>query len=175
MKNIICLAAVAALLFSGAASLFAQEGEGAGGTAVPKDTCVSGMKWTAGNQESPLMDPGGSCIVCHASRGGPRFIVAGTVYRELTEPNDCFGVEGAVVQLKDAKGKLVKLTTVASGNFFLQERGNALALPFTASVTWKGGERKMMSPQSSGNCADCHTAKGANGAPGRVIAPAPKS
>jgi mono/diheme cytochrome c family protein len=175
MKKLLSIAVAGVLLFSVTSLIAAEDGEGAAGTAVSKDTCVSGMKWTAGNQESPLMDPGGSCIVCHASRGGPKFLVAGTVYRELTEPNDCFGVEGAVVQLKDAKGKIWKLTTVASGNFYLQERGNALAMPFTVSVTYKGGERKMMSQPSSGNCAECHTAKGANGAPGRVIAPAPKT
>ena len=29
----------------------------------------------------------------------------------------------------------------------------------------------MATPQSTGNCASCHTAKGANGAPGRIVAP----
>jgi mono/diheme cytochrome c family protein len=29
----------------------------------------------------------------------------------------------------------------------------------------------MSTPQSTGNCAACHTAKGVNGAPGRIIIP----
>jgi hypothetical protein len=133
--------------------------------------CLTGMKWTNGDEGSPDMHPGRSCIDCHASGEGPRFIVAGTVFRELNEPSDTYGVRGVVVQLTDAKDKVIRLTTNAAGNFMLRARGNPIALPFTAKVLFKGREAEMATPQSTGNCAACHTARGENGAPGRIVAP----
>jgi hypothetical protein len=79
--------------------------------------------------------------------------------------------EGAVVRLTDAKGKLTTLTTNKAGNFMLRFRGNTFAMPFTAKVMFKGNERVMATPQSTGNCAGCHTARGAAGAPGRILLP----
>jgi hypothetical protein len=133
--------------------------------------CLTGMKWTGGDEGSPDMHPGRSCIDCHARGEGPRFVVAGTVFRQLGEPNDTYGVRGAVVQLTDAKGNVVRLTTSTAGNFMLRARGNPIAFPFTAKVFYQGRESEMVTPQSSGNCAACHTPKGGNGAPGRIIAP----
>jgi hypothetical protein len=154
------MAAVAILLFSTAGIAFAEQGG-----------CVSGMKWTGGDSESPEMHPGGNCIECHAAGEGPRFLAAGTVYRQLNEPNDCYGVQGVVVQLTDAKGRVHVLKTNRAGNFMLRARGQSLAMPFTAQVKLNGQSAEMATPQSTGNCASCHTAKGANGAPGRVIIP----
>jgi hypothetical protein len=133
--------------------------------------CLTGMKWTDGDEGSPDMHPGRSCIDCHALGEGPRFIIAGTVFRQLNEPNDTYGVKGVVVQLTDAKGKVIRLTTNTSGNFMLRARGNPIAFPFTAKVLFQGREAEMATPQSTGNCAACHTAKGENGAPGRIVAP----
>jgi len=167
-----CIAATFFLLL-GATLVFAQEGESAGsGATVSKDTCLSGMKWTEGNAGSPLMHPGGNCIACHQAGEGPAFLSSGTVYQQLKESDDCYGVEGATVQLTDAKGQVIKLTTNKAGNFSLRARGATLAMPFKAKVILKGKERAMMTGQSAGNCASCHTAKGANGAPGRIIIPA---
>jgi len=128
-------------------------------------------KWTLGDRESPLMHPGMSCIDCHAKGEGPRFLIAGTVFQSLAEADDVYGVKDVTVQITDAKGKVFKLTTNASGNFFLEARGNTLTAPFTAKVIVNGKERAMGSPQSSGSCNVCHTAKGVNGAPGRIIVP----
>jgi hypothetical protein len=133
--------------------------------------CLPGMKWTGGDEGSPDMHPGKSCIDCHAQGEGPRFIVAGTVFKELTEPDDTYGVKGVVVQLTDAKGKVIRLTTNAAGNFMLRAHGNTIVFPFTAKVLFQGREGEMVTPQSTGNCAACHTAHGANGAPGRIVAP----
>ncbi len=102
----------------------------------------------------------GNCISCHARGEGPRFLAAGTVYQQLDEPDDCYGVKGVVVQLTDAKNKVYKMTSNAAGNFTLR-RGGPLAFPI-------GG---MTAPQMTASCAACHTASGANGAPGRVVAP----
>jgi hypothetical protein len=159
MGRMIVLAA-AVLLLLGTGDLFAQQGG-----------CLSGMKWTGGNSESPEMHPGGNCISCHASGEGPRFLVAATVYRKLDEPTDCYGVQGAVVELTDAKGRLVSLKTNRAGNFMLRARGQTIAMPFTAKVKFADQTAEMATPQSTGNCASCHTAQGANGAPGRILAP----
>jgi mono/diheme cytochrome c family protein len=133
--------------------------------------CLSGVQWTRGNSESPEMHPGGSCIDCHAQGEGPKFLAAGTVFQALTEPDDCYGVKGVVVQLTDAKGQVLAVTTNASGNFFFGGRGMTITFPITAKLIAGGTTREMSSEQSTGNCALCHTAKGANGAPGRIIAP----
>jgi hypothetical protein len=164
--------AAAILLLSGGGLVCAESGEGAAtGTTAANTACLSGMKWTGGDSESPEMHPGSDCIACHASGEGPRFLVAGTVYQKLDEPIDCYGAEGAVVRLTDGKGKLTTLTTNKAGNFMLRFRGNTFAMPFTAKVMFKGNERVMATPQSTGNCAGCHTARGAAGAPGRILLP----
>jgi hypothetical protein len=117
------------------------------------------------------MHPGLSCIDCHSKGEGPRFLAAGTVFQALTELDDCCGVKGVVVQLTDANGQVLAVTTNASGNFFFGGRGTTMAFPITAKLISGTRTREMGSEQSTGNCAACHTAKGANGAPGRIIAP----
>lgn len=130
----------------------------------------SGLKWIGGNRESPLMHPGMSCIACHVKSGeGPRYQVAGTVYTNIDEKDDYFGVEGVVVQVTDKKGVVASYTTNKAGNFFSGR--SALSLPLTVKVLRGKAELPMSSPATSGDCASCHTAKGANGAPGRVVAP----
>ena len=160
------------LLFSAAVMAAGQENEGgATGTKVSTTTCLSGMKWTSGDSGSQEMHPGRNCIDCHSQGEGPKFLVAGTVFTALTEPDDCYGVEGVVVQLTDAKGAIIKMTSNKAGNFNTRGRNVTIAFPFTAALQFKGLESAMGTPQSTGNCAMCHTAKGANGAPGRIIAP----
>ena len=172
MHSKVAVAAGAFLLLSATAVVLAQENEsGAFGTVVPKTTCLSGMKWTNGNAGSPEMHPGSSCIDCHSSSEGPRFIVAGTVYQKFDEPNDCYGVEGVVVQITDAKGKVTRLTTNLAGNFTASARAFSFTMPIKVKIIYKDKERAMMTAQSTGNCLSCHTARGANGAPGRIIIP----
>jgi hypothetical protein len=156
-KRMIMVCACAVLLLVGGAFASAQ------GTTV--------TKWTQGDRGSPLMHPGMSCIDCHAKGEGPRFLIAGTVFKSLTEADNVYGVEGVTVQITDAKGNVFKLTTNASGNFYLQARGNTLVMPFTAKVISNGKERAMGSAQSTGSCNTCHAAKGLNGAPGRILIP----
>jgi hypothetical protein len=143
----------------------------AAGYVSAQQSGVAKKTWTRGDEESPEMHPGLSCIDCHARGEGPKFIIAGTVFQSISEADDVYGVPGAVVQITDAKGKVRKLTTNASGNFFLKAWGNSVSMPFTAKVIYKGNENAMATPQSSGNCAACHTAQGLNGAPGRIIVP----
>ncbi len=143
----------------------------AAGSATAEQSGTAGKTWTGGDSESPEMHPGLSCIGCHAKGEGPRFVIAGTVFQNISEKDDVYGVPGAVVQITDAKGKVRKLTTNASGNFSLRAWGNTIALPFTAKVMYKGNENAMGTPQSTGDCAACHTAQGMKGAPGRIIVP----
>ena len=131
---------------------------------------ASGLKWVGGNSGSQLMHPGLSCIVCHSRGEGPRYQVAGTVYAALDQRDDYYGVADVVVQVTDAKGKVAKYATNKAGNFY-SGHFSSLKAPFAVKVLGKKGERAMGSPAPSGDCASCHTAAGAEGAPGRVIAP----
>jgi hypothetical protein len=129
------------------------------------------MQWTAGDSGSPEMHPGANCITCHSKGEGPAYLVAGTVYQAFHEPDNCYGVEGVVVQITDANGQVIKLTTNKAGNYTVRTKDGAIAMPFHAKVIFQGKERMMMGAKGNGNCANCHTMNGANGAPGRVIIP----
>jgi len=140
------------------------------GQPVPVEQCASGLIWANGDEESPLMHPGGDCIGCHTAEDeGPTFAIAGTVYEGLAAAIDCFGVSGVTVELTDDAGQVVRMTTNEAGNFFLKSRDVTLQMPYTAKVIVNGVESVMATPQSDANCATCHSAEGANGAPGRII------
>lgn len=132
--------------------------------------CTSGRSWTGGNKGSSQMHPGKGCIGCHASSAAaPKFSVAGTVYPTGHEPDDCYSTaSGAIVEVTDAAGKVLTLTTNSVGNFYST---TSLSLPYRAKVKYMGRERAMGSSQSSGDCNSCHTQTGAGGAPGRVLLP----
>ena len=44
---------------------------------------------------SPEMEPGGDCIGCHSSNGGPSFVIAGTVMASSHDDTNCQGVPGS--------------------------------------------------------------------------------
>jgi hypothetical protein len=167
------MAALAVLLVLAPLALFAQ-GQAGLGNLNPRLVAVAkgpaGLKWIGGNAESPLMHPGLDCISCHNRGEGPLFQVAGTVYAEIDEQDDYFGVEGIVVQATDKAGKSLSLKTNKAGNFY-SGRGSSLALPLTVKVFAGKAERDMESPAPSGNCASCHSAQGAHDAPGRIMKP----
>ena len=134
-------------------------------------TCSTGVRWTGGDSESSLMRPGGDCIGCHVAVGeGPRYLVAGTVHGAVADEDDCAGLQGAVVRITGADDKVYELTTNAAGNFSLSEC-ETIALPYTASVSFEGQTLPMLTPQEDLNCATCHTAEGAQEAPGRITLP----
>jgi hypothetical protein len=160
----------AAILAAAAFACLSLGAQGLDSRLVAKADGPSGLKWIGGDRESPLMRPGMSCIGCHSRGEGPRFQVAGTVYTNIDEKDEYFGVEGLVVQVTDAVGTVAKYPTNKAGNFY-SGRSPSLKAPFAVKVLGKKGENPMASPAPSGDCASCHTAKGANGAPGRVIAP----
>jgi len=134
---------------------------GSGGTSGP---CTSGKTWTGGN--GPDMAPGYDCLACHS------FPAAGTIFPTAHEVNNCDGTaaNGLKVVITGADGKVVTITpSPTSGDFYAD---TAISFPFTAKVTdASGGVRAMMASQMVGNCNACHTVAGANGAPGRIMAP----
>jgi mono/diheme cytochrome c family protein len=139
-------------------------------------TCQSGKSYSGGGG-SAYMNPGMACITCHKSNGdGPVFQIAGTVFPALHEADKCISAVGTsvTVVITDAAGTVVTLPVNSSGNFSYggSRRSGALQLPFTAKVVAADGKvRAMSSPQENGDCNSCHTVGGANGAPGRIMAP----
>jgi hypothetical protein len=116
------------------------------------------------------MDPGRACLACHQVQGGPRFSVGGTVYPTAHEPNNCYGVAGGLsVVITDKNGKTVTLQVGATGNF--NSGSQQIVPPFNAQVTDGTKTRAMADPITAGDCNSCHTETGANGAPGRIVAP----
>ncbi len=139
------------------------------------DTCTSGTMWTGGNRESELMHPGLACIDCHSSmREGPYLYVAGTVYASGREVPDCNGIRSTgsdpvTVEITDATGYVLNLHPNAAGNFL--DEDFPLTFPVTARVLYQDRERRMTAPITNGDCNSCHTLRGANGAPGRIVVP----
>jgi mono/diheme cytochrome c family protein len=138
--------------------------------------CTSNTFWKGGNGGddddnggTSTMHPGVACITCHTIQGGPSFKIAGTVYPTAHEPNDCDGVKGGLtVIVTDAHGKDTPLTVNSAGNFYSESNIKA---PFHVRVTNGTKVRAMNGSLTAGDCNSCHTVAGANGAPGRILAP----
>ncbi len=118
------------------------------------------------------MRPGNACLSCHGVGSEQAFVLAGTVYPTAHEPDNCNGTSGGSgvsVVITDANNKTMTLQVNSVGNFYSQ--GRTLATPYRAKVVSAAGERAMGASQSTGDCNSCHTQDGANGAPGRIMAP----
>jgi hypothetical protein len=61
------------------------------------------------------------------------------------------------------------LNANAAGNFYIEK--GTLSTPYTAKVVSGSKTRAMSAAQTVGDCNTCHTAAGANGAPGRILMP----
>jgi mono/diheme cytochrome c family protein len=133
--------------------------------------CTSGETWTGGDNGSPLMHPGAACNGCHQVSGGPSFRVAGTVFPTLHEPIDCNGSgtnPPLTVGILDADGNTTAMSVNEAGNFYTTE---TLTFPLRVAVYDGNSTRVMRGTVPSGDCNSCHTAKGNNGAPGRIMPP----
>lgn len=142
---------------------------------VPESVCESGEIWTYSDKDSPLMNPGRSCVQCHEETDdpdhAPLYRVAGTVMRAQHEADDCRGVPALTVILTDADGKEFEMPGNSAGNFWL-EPDVEIEMPYTARIVDRSGnERVKQEPVSEGDCASCHTREGAEGASGRLLAP----
>ena len=133
---------------------------------TPPAACSSKGVYSGGH--GPEMAPGQPCLDCHG------FAVAGTVMGASHDDDNCDGVTGVTVEITDANGAKTTFTTNAAGNFLADDHGGgaSIAMPYTAKLIGPTGKTSQMSAaQSDGNCNSCHTAAGANGAPGRIVAP----
>jgi hypothetical protein len=164
------LRTVALIAFLGVVAIASGcgEDEQAKSETVEPALCVSGRRYTSG--DGPLAHPGADCIGCHTSsdEDPPRFTIAGTTYAAPRQADDCWGMSGPTVEVTDATGKIITLTTNEAGTFFSEE---PIAPPIRARVITNGKVRAMKDPVPSGNCASCHTRDGVNGAPGRLLVP----
>lgn len=141
---------------------------------VTSTACVSAQQWSGGNEGSPFMHPGVDCVGCHAKESeAPAFSIAGTVYASTAphDADDCTGVDGTEVVITDKTGKVFKLQTNATGNFFLDKSIAVPVPPIHVKVVRNGEERFMLDAPSTGACNTCHGKAGANDAPGRILAP----
>jgi mono/diheme cytochrome c family protein len=129
------------------------------------------------------MHPGLACVDCHAQNGGPKFVVAGTVFAAKAD-DDCLGAKDTSVGAKEtsveitgADGKILNATVNEAGNFYTNL---AVKMPYQAKIvvrtvaadkTETVKTKIMFGAQSTGDCNSCHTVAGANGAPGRITLP----
>jgi hypothetical protein len=113
------------------------------------------------------MHPGRNCFDCHQQGGF--LVLAGTVYTNAHEVDDCNGASGVTVTVTDSIGNEYQSVTNAAGNFGLV--GVPLVPPYTARLDYQGRVREMVGMQSSVGCNSCHTEAGAQDAPGRIMAP----
>jgi hypothetical protein len=146
-------------------------------TAARPVVCTSGLTWGSG-RKGVTMNPGRACIACHDALGqreGPIVEIGGTVYPTFSEPDLCYGASGATtgahVVITDAIGQVFDLPVGETGNFAKLAGGTPVRRPFRAKVVVGTQERVMSAAQTSGDCNGCHTATGANGAPGRIALP----
>lgn len=139
--------------------------------------CVSGTYWTRGDHGDNFMHPGRACIECHSQRRrGPVFSVAGTIFNARREENECFGNAGdpvtgrkTWVEVVDQSNQPFIIEPNASGNFYTT---HTFRYPLRrVRVISPSGHFAQMDNPPSGDCNSCHTREGAEGAPGRVIAP----
>jgi hypothetical protein len=116
---------------------------------------------------------GEECVSCHrtgAKAASWPFTIGGTMYRAAND-DPSPGLGDVTIVLTGADGKVLRLRSNRSGNFFAHEK---LAFPVAVEVQRAGAARKASvaaGPCSSGACNACHTSPPRNGAPGRLFAP----
>ena len=126
----------------------------------------------------PLMRPGDDCLRCHGgspggaeegleTRQATRWSLAGTVYATVDAAPGA-GVQGAHVQVTDAKGFAFQLQTNEAGNFYSAE---SVAFPLHVCVDRNGKLSCMDTPVPHGACNFCHTVPPREDAIGRIAAP----
>jgi hypothetical protein len=136
--------------------------------------CTSGDHWTGGDRGAGNMYPGRPCVACHATKRGPPFTIAGTIFPTAHEPDDCNGADGfftgAAVIITDANGATHTTLANLAGNFYFPA-AEKIPFPYRAKITSGGRERVMVLPQMNADCNSCHTVTGAMMAPGRIMLP----
>ncbi len=145
-------------------------------------TCASGVLWQ-GSTDNTIMEPGKECVACHQA-SAPQFayFFMGTVFPNYHEGDDCEDPPppDGRVEIVDSRG-VVALTLVPNsvGNFYSTSTNAGLPVPYTAQLVANGLARAMTTPQTIGDCNECHTEQGTTistgpDAPGRLLWPEPR-
>lgn len=149
-------------------------GGGSSDGGVAPTTCASNLTWAYGNSLGIRMNPGEACATCHqARRRGPLAGFMGTIYPSAHEKTLCVVSTvpaGLSVEILDDTGAVRQSFSIGSfsdGSFYGGSVGTPS--PYTARVVVNGViKSQMVTPQTNGDCNVCHTAQGAQGAPGRI-------
>lgn len=130
-----------------------------------------------------LHRPGQPCVLCHGDAGSaePLMSVGGTVF---AAPVGRAPMAGAVVELTDAEGAVVRRTTNCAGSFFVTREEWQPAFPLRAAIEYAAaapgeppGTRRIAMATAigrDGSCAGCHLDPGTGAdsrtqlSPGRV-------
>ena len=149
-----------------------------GGIVVPDGgmptNCTLGAAGAIAVIPTETMAPGTACVACHLAIGKPIYL-AGTVYPTYHEADLCLGVTNVQVEIVDSMGASHLLPVNSSGNFLDQDIFSLWPSPWTVAVVRGNAKRPMVGTVTNGDCNSCHTAAGANAAPGRIVPPDPGS
>jgi hypothetical protein len=137
------------------------------GPPPPQSLCTSGVTSPEMPDVLEEMNSGKACIACHNNSGQEPFLLGGTVFPTLHEPDRCYGAKDLRVVVIDRTGNAHNMTTNAAGNFFTLD---TIEPPYRAMVVRGNDIRMMATPQTDPDCNGCHSEWG-NGAPGRIMAP----
>jgi hypothetical protein len=106
----------------------------------------------------PTTNPAGRpCMQCHGAAGpAPRFVIAGTIYKDAT------GTPAAQVEVRVVGSDGVARTTYsnADGNFFFRAATGAVAFPAKVGARDADTTKLMTIDAANGNCNSCHRAAG---------------
>ena len=94
---------------------------------------------------------------CHGAAGpAPRFLIAGTVYKDAT------GTPASQVEIRVVGTNGVARTTYsnADGNFFWRAADGAVAFPAKVGARDDNTTKGMPTDAANGNCNSCHRAGG---------------
>jgi hypothetical protein len=123
-----------------------------------------------GIRPGPTHRAGQPCTDCHSSYGGksPEFSLAGTVYQKDTNK---VAVEGAVIQVVDATGAMMGLTSNCAGNFYVttSEWSPTWPLFITVADPQAGISIRMLGKIGRDtSCGSCHVDPRGTNSPGHV-------
>jgi hypothetical protein len=135
--------------------------------------CASGNFYQRDGGAGP--SPGLPCPECAPADAGVLAPLAGTVFAAGKVLDGCLppasvDMTKASVRVKDGNGLEYMIPVGPDGNF-RSDPSQKIVFPFTAQVTYMGKTRAMLWRQWTGDCNSCHTAAGANAAPGRITLP----
>ncbi len=147
---------------------------GGGGSGPVMTTCASNLTWQVTHASPGFIAPPPLSPKLHTMKHkGPLEGFMGTVYPALHEAPLCMVStvpSGVTVEILDMAGTVRRTFTISAfsdGNFHGGTVGSPS--PYRARVKLNGVVKsEMLTAQTNGDCNSCHTAQGAQGAPGRI-------